>query len=371
MQFHRFALTAALCALASTPSLSNPAAAQQKGAPAQAEKQVTLGVGDRAPALTVAKWVKGSEVPAFDKGKVYMVEFWATWCGPCIRSMPHISELQKKYKDRGLTVIGMTSQDSRGNTLEAVEKMVADKGDGMGYTVAWDKERTTSKAFMEAAGQGGIPCSFLIDGSGAIAYIGHPMNIDKILEQVLDNKHDIKQLAADAKRAKELEAKSQAIIQKLNTAAQSKDWEGAVAAADELMALDAKQFGPDAANAKFHILFGEINDTKRAYAFARELLTGVAKDNAGMLNAIAWQIIDPDAEVKDRDAKLALELALRANEITKGEDAAILDTLACAHFTLGDLKKAVEVQTLAADKDAKLKPTLEKYKKALEQKGSQ
>lgn len=370
MQFHRFALTAALCALSMTWSLSNSAAAQQKAPAAQAEKQVTLGVGDRAPALTVEKWVKGSEVPAFEKGKVYMIEFWATWCPPCIASMPHISELQKKYKDRGLTVIGVSSADPR-NTLEKVEKMVADKGDGMGYTVAWDKERTTSKSFMEAAGQGGIPCSFLIDGSGTIAYIGHPMKIDQILEQVLDNKHDIKALAADAKRIKELEMRSKAIITKLNTAAQSKDWETAIAAADELVALDAKQFGENAANAKFRMLFIELNDTKRAYAYARELLAGMAKDNAGMLNALAWQIIDPDSEVKDRDAKLALELATRANELTKGEDAAILDTLACAHFTLGDFKKAVEIQTLAADKDAKLKPTLEKYKKALEQKGSQ
>src|SRR5213078_3372942 len=117
-----------------------------------------LSVGDRAPELHIAKWVKGEPITGYEKGRVYVVEFWATWCGPCIASMPHLSALQKEYKGKA-TFIGVTSVDKHGNTLEKVEKMVADKGETMGYTVAWDNDRATNEAFMEASGQGGIPCS--------------------------------------------------------------------------------------------------------------------------------------------------------------------------------------------------------------------
>src|SRR5262245_57999250 len=103
--------------------------------PAQAPAKLVAGAP--APTLAVEKWVKGAPVQEFAKGKVYVVEFWATWCPPCIASMPHLSELQRTYKDKGVTIIGMTSIDSRGNDLAAVEKMVADKGAGMDYTVAW------------------------------------------------------------------------------------------------------------------------------------------------------------------------------------------------------------------------------------------
>jgi thiol-disulfide isomerase/thioredoxin len=68
----------------------------------------TLSVGDDAPALEISKWAKGEKVDRLEKDRTYVVEFWATWCGPCRTSIPHLTQLQKNYKDKGVQFIGVS-----------------------------------------------------------------------------------------------------------------------------------------------------------------------------------------------------------------------------------------------------------------------
>src|SRR4051812_29459821 len=145
----------------------------------------TLKVGDPAPPLKVSNWMQGQAVKEFTKGNVYVVEFWATWCGPCIVMMPHLAELQAEYKEKGVTVVGFTSKDDRGNVRDKVAEFVKARGPKLNYAFAYADDADTNDAYMKASGQGGIPCTFVVGKDGRLAYIGHPMYLDLVLPKVV------------------------------------------------------------------------------------------------------------------------------------------------------------------------------------------
>ncbi|MFA7228264.1 MAG: TlpA disulfide reductase family protein, partial [Melioribacteraceae bacterium] len=104
--------------------------------------QTPVTIGDNAPALKVSKWVKGTAVEKFEKGNFYVVEFWATWCGPCKQSIPHLTELADKYKGK-VTFIGadVWERPQPGQDLnKMVADFVAEMGDKMNYNVCMDTE---------------------------------------------------------------------------------------------------------------------------------------------------------------------------------------------------------------------------------------
>ena len=139
-------------------------------------------MGDPAAPLDIAEWVRGDAVDLADVqgNKVVVVEFWATWCGPCLTSIPHLTELQHKFADRGVVVIGISAEDP-GTVRPFLDRM----GAKMDYTVAVDNNRQTSKGYMTAYGQNGIPHAFVIDLEGRIAWHGHPMSeLDQVLDRI-------------------------------------------------------------------------------------------------------------------------------------------------------------------------------------------
>src|SRR5215510_2305725 len=68
-------------------------------------------LGDPAAELNITKWVKGEPVRVMGGDQnIYVVEFWATWCPPCRTSIPHLTELQKRFQDKKVFVVGITDE---------------------------------------------------------------------------------------------------------------------------------------------------------------------------------------------------------------------------------------------------------------------
>ena len=171
--------TLALVGLAGCSTADEPKSAKAT----KPEEKPKLGLGDPAPPLTVTKWVKGGPV-AFAPGKVYVLDFWATWCGPCIKSMPHLNELVAEYKDKGFEAVAVTTTDPN-NSAEQIDEFVTGRGAKYDFAFARCDTPATDDAYMKAAGQDGIPCSFVIGKDGKIAFIGHPLELDDVLPKVV------------------------------------------------------------------------------------------------------------------------------------------------------------------------------------------
>jgi thiol-disulfide isomerase/thioredoxin len=104
----------------------------------------------------------GAEVSSADlKGKVVVVDFWATWCGPCVSEIPGYVELQKKYGEKGLVIVGV-SVDEAG--VERVKKFAAAKK--MNYRVVMADDHITD----DFGGISAIPTTFVIDREGRIRF---------------------------------------------------------------------------------------------------------------------------------------------------------------------------------------------------------
>lgn len=348
----------------------------------RAATQPMLKVGDRAPALNVDRWLKGEPVKAFQPGTIYVVEFWATWCGPCKQAIPDLTWLQKKYPQ--VVFIGV---DVMEDDPSLVEPFVKQMGERMNYRVAADLSPADGeggpvwRAWMDASGIAGIPCSFVIGADGKVADITSPWSLRSTLDALLAGKPLPATLNADES------AKAIALWKQYHAAFKRKEWDAAertlAAIVSAVPGVAEEQYRQSlriargdfaAAQAAFEEIDRRIaaDDVEpSAIAFAdhqrlemlakqgdaaamNRLAAKAAKRVAGdadALNSLAWDLIGEPRGTGNHlpalDLDLALDIATQASDGAGGTDANILDTLARVRALRGEFDQAIALQEKA------------------------
>lgn len=145
---------------------------------AAAQDDATLAVGSAAPPLVIEQWPRGVPVTRFERGRVYVIEFWATWCTPCHLVVPKLTELQRN--NPALTVISVAASEqattvNRDDRLEKVQDYVSRRSDEIGFTIAYDGSGEMWRRWMVASQRGGIPAAFIVGPDGRLTWIGNPL----------------------------------------------------------------------------------------------------------------------------------------------------------------------------------------------------
>ena len=307
-----------------------------------------LKVGDKAPALSSVDWLRGEPIPKFTPGHVYVLDFWATWCGPCMQSIPHLNALAKKHADQNVHVVGLAVWPRRGQ--RPTRAFIARRQD-MNYQIGEDNlAGKVARDYLTSSGINTSPTAMIVDQQGKIAWIGHPMmQIDQVLEAVIAGSFDAKEQAKkDQKRQRAL-MKAQQLNQQIIAAQQEGDTEAMIELTGQLIDLDPELFA-HAGVFRYYLLLVKNDDAAAAQAYAQELIGATLAKLPRGLDMLAAQIATNDGfSDEQRDLDLALQASIKSNELANYKDAISLDTLAKVHDARGDVRQALEWQTKAVE----------------------
>ena len=316
----------------------------------------TLLVGSVAPKLNVEHWVQHGEgklpkITNFEPGKAYVVEFWATTCGPCVQSMPHLAELQTKYADKGLQIVSISSEP-----LDVVTSFLENElADASGqkkkigditkaYSLTTDPDGSSEKDYMLASNQDGIPCAFIVGKDAKIEWMGHPMDMDNILESVLQDKWDRKKYLDEQKLIEEIQ-------KTVGGLAKRKKYAEAVAAIDGYIAKVSDrriQFG--LYKSKIDL---QIRSSAGATAITKSYqeLFATCVDEPLFVQDVAWSAYENFVEgrIKNKELiRMAIEAIEKALPQVEGPAKAnLFDTIGRLYSAIGETEPAIKAQSQA------------------------
>jgi len=290
---------------------------------------IALEIGDRAPTLEIDSWVKGQPVASFSHGGVTVVEFWATWCGACLQSIPHLDNLQVTYGDQ-LVVIGVTADHEE--PLEQIRRFVDEMGERMNYRVAHDAGGRSYAQYMGGMNLEVIPTAFLVDRSGRLVWVGHPSELDTPIQLAIDSSGPAEVLLDRARQEASFD-------ERMNQGA----WAEALAVAAHHLSAD----GPD----RQYWLKRAIDAHMRLppdFAAMSSLMNQLTSQSTvpTLLNEVSWAVAVHDTYAQPL-AQASVAMAAKAVDLTHSENPDMLDTYARTLYVAGEIKLAVTTQERA------------------------
>lgn len=157
-----------------------------------------------------ATWLQGVPVKHWEKDKVYVFEFWATWCGPCISSIPHIESVHGEITAKKLNaqIIGVNIRDK--TPPESLKQFLAKQRVVPTYTIAVDTGKNTDTHWIRPLKIRGIPYAIAVR-NGTVIWSGHPIRLNaQLIEDLADPDFEAKAKAREAQKAKQDALREQA-----------------------------------------------------------------------------------------------------------------------------------------------------------------
>jgi peroxiredoxin len=137
-------------------------AGSDEGASSPDSKESHPLVGNAAPAFSRPAVEGGASISiASLQGKVAIVDFWATWCEPCKKSFPKLEELNVKYRNSGLQIVGVSEDDDAGGIPMFAKEL------GTKFPLVWDQEKSIAAKWQPKS----MPCTFVVDKNGIVRFV--------------------------------------------------------------------------------------------------------------------------------------------------------------------------------------------------------
>lgn len=318
-------------------------------AAATAPAAAKLVVGSPAPEFKPVKWLQGTPVESFEADKTYVMEFWATWCGPCVAGIPHLNELHNKFKDKGLVIVGVNVWET---TPDKTEQFVKGKGEGMSYRIAYDGEKTghTAINWLKPAGVNGIPHAIVVRDS-KILWKGHPGQLsEEMVGEMVAGKFDAAKAAAKAEVEEAMQAEFGKAMGKFRSALVEKKFDEAETNLKQVIELASKAGYPAdrvvfmEKSSRVDIAVGR-GDSAKAVELIKEFAPAEATGrDAGAKYFAAAQKMITTPGLRDRDFQFALNCLekFRAADAAFAKDSYTLVYFARAQEGLGKKDEALK-----------------------------
>ncbi len=305
-----------------------------------------LKEGDAAPPFTVTQWLKGEpqDLAAGKGKKIFVLDFWATWCLPCLQEIPHTTAMQKKYGKDGVVFIGVTGPglDNR-QQLSQVKRFVKEQGDKMDYAIAWDQSNKMDIDYLMATGAPGIPHTVVIDKEGRVAWQGDPrMGLEEALDEMVAGTYDIaKEIAR-----KENDRKLGQLLMRFQMAMQAQDHKLALTVLEESLQVDPTY---EAVLLGVYGLHANAMDDMAAYSRWVESFIDKHQGDSEPLIALVNTLLSIEP-AGHRQPALMVRAARKAFEAGGDKNVEAAAVYARAAHRVGNVEQAVILQTVAMER---------------------
>ena len=314
--------------------------------------------GARVSFPSLASWVKGTPITSFTPGKVYVFEFFSTSCSHCKEFAELITRLARTYGAQGAEFIAITDEEA-----PIVKAWLAQPGklNEVPYSVVSDPDRSAMITLQNGTFRNFNPRFFVIK-NGIVQWFGHPKEAEEPIAKVVAGTWDPETVRAAAITDSTVSRAKDLLDRVARECDKTGDWTPMFAAVDAVRAVIPERAGQYDAQ-RFVIMIGLGDMPDAGYEFGRRIAKEYAQDMLTTRSLARAILSSPYA--KRRDIDFAMELAVTADALAKGEDARAADTLGLAWFSKGNREKAIEnaERAVKLEKDQK---TREQYQQALQ-----